>query len=83
MTLNISEIVEVFGNDLTLKVDGYDDCIVGVDGEGRLVDDRMKLLDKLGKEMSPEDAWEYYSFNIQDSFMGLHSPVFLTVEKGD
>ena len=34
-------------------------------------------------EMSPEDAWEHYSFNIQDSFMGLHSPVFLTVEKGE
>jgi|TARA_Y100000296_G_scaffold23522_1_gene27844 hypothetical protein len=77
MTLNITEIVEVFGNETALKVDGYDDCIVGVDGDGRLVYDRMKMLDKLGKDMSSEEAEEYFEFNIAGSHMGEMNPLYI------
>ena len=30
-----------------------------------------------------EEAWEHYEFNIQGSYMGEHSPVFLTYKMGD
>ena len=83
MTLNITEIVEVFGNETALKVDGYDDCIVGVDGDGRLVYDRMKMLDKLGKDMSPEDAEEYFEFNIAGSHMGEMNPLYINLLSND
>lgn len=83
MTLNITEIVEVFGNETALKVDGYDDCIVGVDGDGRLVYDRMKMLDKLGKDMSPEDAEEYFEFNIAGSHMGEMNPLYINLLSKD
>jgi len=83
VTLNITEIVEVFGNETALKVDGYDDCIVGVDGDGRLVYDRMKMLDKLGKDMSPEDAEEYFEFNIAGSHMGEMNPLYINLLSKD
>ena len=77
MSLNISEIVEVFGNDSTLKIDGYDDCVVGIDGDGRLVYDRRKMLDKLEKDMSSEEAEEYFDFNIAGSHMGDMTPLYI------
>ena len=83
MTLNITEIVEVFGNETALKVDGYDDCIVGVDGDGRLVYDRMKMLDKLGKDMSFEEAEEYFEFNIAGSHMGEMNPLYINLLSND
>ena len=83
MTLNITEIVEVFGNESTLKVDGYDDCIVGVDGDGRLVYDRMKMLDKLGKDMSSDEAEEYFEFNIAGSHMGEMNPLYIHLLSND
>jgi len=77
MTLNISEIVEVFGNDSTLKVDGYDDCVVGIDGDGRLVYDRRLMLDKLEKDMSSDDAEEFFEYNIAGSYMGEMTPLYI------
>ena len=77
MALNISEIVEVFGNDSTLKVDGYDDCVVGIDGDGRLVYDRRLMLDKLEKDMSSDDAEEFFEYNIAGSYMGEMTPLYI------
>jgi len=77
MTLNISEIVEVFGNDSTLKVDGYDDCVIGIDGDGRLVYDRRLMLDKLEKDMSSDDAEEFFEYNIAGSYMGEMTPLYI------
>ena len=77
MTLNITEIVEVFGNDSTLKVNGYDDCIVGIDGDGRLVYDRRKMLDKLEKDMSSEEAEDFFEYNIAGSHMGEMNPLYI------
>ena len=66
----------------------FNQCIVGIVERINLTClcyNTLWIIEALIKdmEMSSEDAWEYYYFNIQDSFMGLHSPVFLTVEKGD
>ena len=77
MALNISEIVEVFGNDSTLEVDGYDDCVIGIDGDGRLVYDRRLMLDKLEKDMSSDDAEEFFEYNIAGSYMGEMTPLYI------
>lgn len=52
-----------------LKLDGFDDCIVGVAyGCGRpdlLIYDTDLVLDALVEQgMSPEDAVDYFSYNM-------------------
>ena len=77
MTLNITEMVEVYGNDSTLKADGYDDCVVGIECNGRLVYDKRKMLDKLERNMSSEEAMEFFEFNVVGAWVGEETPIFV------
>ena len=66
----------------------FNQCIVGVVERINLTClcyDTSKIIEALmeDSEMSSDDAWEYYEYNIQDAYMGIHSPVFLTFKKGD
>jgi hypothetical protein len=65
-----------------LKLDGFDDCYLGVGesyGENpALIYDYEKIIDKLKQQgMSEEEALEYYDFNILGSYIGEKMPVFL------
>lgn len=66
-----------------LKLDGFDDCYLGV-GESygeqpALIYDYEKIMDKLKQDgMSEEEAVEYYDFNILGSYVGEKMPVFLS-----
>lgn len=66
-----------------LKVDGHDDAIMGMgDSFGRipvLVYDVEKILLKLIKRdaMTPEEAEEYFEYNIVGSYNGPGMPIFL------
>ena len=65
-----------------LKLDGFDDCYLGV-GESygeqpALIYDKQKIIEQLKQsEMSEEEAIEYYEFNILGSYLGEKMPVFL------
>jgi len=66
----------------TQKMDGYDDCIVGiVEGFGStrlLCYDRGKVLERLMADgMDYEEAQEYYEFNMLGAFMGEGTPCFI------
>ena len=65
-----------------LKMDGYDDCIVGiVEQFGRpdiICYDKRKVLDKLREEMSEEEAEEFFYFNQIGSYVGETTPCFIT-----
>ena len=66
----------------------FNQCIVGVVERINLTClcyDTSKIIEALmeDSQMSYDDAWEYYDFNIQDAYMGIHSPVFLTTKMGD
>lgn len=63
-----------------LKMDGFDDAIVGVVqrlGLQAICYDVHTVIEILMKEMSEEEAWEYYEFNMLGAYMGESSPVFL------
>jgi hypothetical protein len=65
-----------------LKMDGYDDCIVGVverfGQDSYFIYDRELVLEKLQKDgMSYEDAVEYYEFNQLGAYVGERTPAFL------
>jgi hypothetical protein len=65
-----------------LKMDGYDDCIVGVverfGQDSHFIYDKELVLEKLQKDdMSYEDALEYYEFNQLGAYVGEATPAFL------
>ena len=64
---DLAEFTELYGCDETLKADGFDDCIVGIDSKQRLVYDEEKIIKKLMNDMTHEEAVEFYYFNIEGS----------------
>jgi hypothetical protein len=78
------EIVDAFAdeNDVTLLVaDGFDDAILGVAQQFTrvfVVYDQAKCLALLRAQgMSPEDAAEYFEFNVTGAYVGESTPAFL------
>jgi hypothetical protein len=68
-----------------LKLDGFDEAIVGVVqriGLQAICYDTYKIISILMRDMSEEDAWDYYSYNMLGAYVGESTPVFLeTFEK--
>jgi hypothetical protein len=62
-----------------ILLDGFDDCITGVVeefGNGvRILYSRDKILESLQKDMSYEDALEYYYYNIVGGHFGERNPL--------
>lgn len=74
-------IEQVDGEEL-MFADGYDDAIIGVvyqNGENIVVYDRSKVLKILEKDMSPDDAVEYFEFNVAGAYVGPQTPLFVHV----
>jgi len=66
-----------------LKIDGFDDAIIGVGyrcgQEEILVYDRDKIINIImeNSESSYEEAEEYLSFNIEGAWMGEDTPIIV------
>ena len=59
--------------------DGFDDAIVGVIKKFNsysVLYDTNKVIQILMKDMSEEDAYEYFSFNIESAWVGDNTPAF-------
>lgn len=81
-----SGILVVVGNmeipDGFLKIDGFDDCVVGIvtrfGQEPILCYDYDNILTKLMQDdMNEEEAIEYFDYNIIGSWMGEKTPCFI------
>ena len=64
-----------------LKMDGYDDCIVGIGrrfNDSFVVYDIDKVLERLmSAGMTMEEAAEYFEFNQAGAWVGDATPAFL------
>jgi len=76
---DLADFVEIYGDDETLKADGFDDCIIGVDSHQRIVYDQEKIIDSLAKDMTREEATEYFYFNIECAHVGKYTPLYMKV----
>ena len=77
----LQQLIECIADD-ALKMDGYDDCIVGVVERLRqpnhLIYDVDKVLKKLMKQgMTSHEAQEWYEFNMVGAYVGETTPSFL------
>ena len=76
----LERIMDDYPDDEFMKVNGFDDAIVGYDGaNSRLVYDTKKVIDALVQQgMDEEEAIEYFDFNIAGSHFGEGTPIFIT-----
>ena len=62
-----------------INLDGLEDAIIGVAEEftgNRIVYSKTKVLDILQKDMSEDDAIEYYYYNILGLYASEQNPIF-------
>ena len=79
------QLVEKWSDEELLFLDppeDFDYAIVGVAErtgmEIVVVYDRDKILEQLRKELTPQEAVEYFEFNILGAYVGEKTPIFLT-----
>jgi len=64
-----------------MQAEGLEEAIVGVInrlGTQALCYDLNKVIDILMRDMSEEEAWEYFYYNIEGCYVGENTPVYLT-----
>jgi len=76
---DILEFLQEFAPDAQL-VTGYNDCLIGVAekfGGVIAVYDRDKIIEALMEEMNEDDAEEWFSVNMNGSYVGKQTPMYL------
>jgi hypothetical protein len=68
-------------NPAAMFIDGMDDAIVGFaiqwGSPALVVYDAERVIEILSKDMSPEEASEFFSFNIECAYVGPGTPLIL------
>ena len=73
----IGNIHEKHWNETFLKADGFDEAIIGVDETAiRLIYSVKKCIEILMRDMSEEDALDYFSYNVSGSYVGEKTPIW-------
>ena len=64
-----------------LFADGFDEAIIGVAErigmEPVVAYDTNKIIEILSREMSEDEAVEYFEFNILGAYMGERTPIYI------
>jgi hypothetical protein len=83
--MEISEfIVETIGEDESiLLADGFEGAFVGISRQFTnppiAVYDRIKCIQILSKDMTQEEAEEYFQYNVIGSYVGDGTPAFIDI----
>lgn len=74
----ITKILERYSDDGFIKVEGFDDALIGVSSRGNLVYSIKKCVDILIKEgLSHDDAVEHLYGDIDAQYLGEDRPIFI------
>jgi hypothetical protein len=73
----LDKILDWFPEEDILKADGFDEAIIGIeDYSMRLIYSVSKCIEVLKKDMSEEDAIEYFEFNVKGAYVGEQTPIW-------
>jgi len=73
----INKIIEHLDSEDFLTLTGFDSCILGINtDELKLIYSVSKMLNELSKEMTQQEALEYFEFNIKSAYFGKNTPIF-------
>jgi hypothetical protein len=76
----LEQIIENNPDETFLKADGFDDAVIGLDiSTRRLIYAYDKCIDILAKDMSEDEAIEYFEFNTLGTFVGEKTPIFMDI----
>jgi hypothetical protein len=75
----LSKILSLYPDEGFIKIDGFDDAIIGITSDGKLVYSIETIIKILKKDMSEDDAYEYFYFNIEGAYLGENTPVYITL----
>lgn len=65
-------------NPEAILFDGFNKALMGIDDRtGVAIYDRDKIIELLCEDMSEEEAWEYYDYNIACLYTGEYTPIIL------
>ena len=83
MNTNIQMFIDQYSDPgHTLKADGFDDAIIGMDSKQRLVYDIHIIIKILTDEgMTTEEALDHFYYNIAGAYVGDHTPIFIFTYK--
>lgn len=85
--MNIQEQLEdlLSEDETVLLADGFEEAFVGVARQFHkpfAVYHRNRCIEILMREMSWEEAEEYFQFNVEGAWVGKSTPMFLETAKG-
>jgi sRNA-binding carbon storage regulator CsrA len=73
----LEEILERYSEEELLIADGFNDAIIGIDENSlRIIYSVTKCIEILMKDMSEEDALEYFSYNVSGAYVGEKTPIW-------
>lgn len=73
----INEIIENYPEEEFLTADGFNDAIIGVDDKSmRIIYSVSKCLEILMKDMTDEEAIEYFEYNVSSAYVGEKTPIW-------
>ena len=59
-----------------LKADGFDNAILGIDEQNRIIYSVRRCLEILEKDMSREEALGFFTFNVSSAYVGDLTPIW-------
>ena len=74
----LEQILENYNDETFLIIDGFNDCIIGLDEVSlKLIYSKSKIINKLIEQdgIDELEAIEYYEFNILGAYMGEKTPI--------
>jgi len=76
----LKKILEEYPDDDFIKAEGFDDAIIGLSTKGVLVYSFTKCIDILmdKHKMDYPDAIDFFYYNVECSFIGEKTPIFVT-----
>ena len=67
-----------------LLADGLDEAFIGLTTDNiRAVYSIDKIIEILSKDMTEEDAWEYFHYNIECAYVGEKTPIYIKTYKNE
>ena len=72
----IQDILNSFPEEEILIADGFNEAIIGIDDNFRLIYSVSKCIDILKKDMTEEEAIEFFDFNVKGAYVGEKTPIW-------
>lgn len=73
----LNRILDEYPEEGLIKADGFDDAIIGVSSDIRIVYSLEKIIEILQKDMTEDEAVEFFYFNIESAYVGDKTPIYV------